>query len=103
MWLLFARAPPPDVHVWPGRRALAFVDAVAWPAGLAALVLSASFPSGVAGMSAVAFCAVAAIPRAHRAVAENHRYHFTTWRWGRRLAIVLAFGYALKLAVMLSA
>jgi hypothetical protein len=103
MWLLFARAPPPDVHVWPGRRALAFVDAVAWPMGLAALVLGAPFPSGVAGLSAVAFCAVAAIRRAYRAIADNHRYHFTTWRWGRRLAIVLAFGYALKLAVMLSA
>jgi hypothetical protein len=103
MWLLYARAPPPDVHVWPGRRALAFVDALAWPVCLAALVVSAPFPSGVAGASAVAYCAVAAIRRAHRAVAENHRYHFTTWRWGRRLAFVLAFGYALKLAVMLSA
>jgi hypothetical protein len=103
MWLLFARAPTPDVHVWPGRRALAFVDALAWPVGLAALVLSAPFPSGVVGASAVAYCVVAAIRRAYRAVADNHRYHFTTWRWGRRFAFVLAFGYALKLAVILSA
>ncbi len=103
MWLLFARAPPPDVHVWPGRRALAFVDAVVWPAGLAALILGAPFPGGVVGMSAVAFCAVAVFRRAYRATFQNHRYHFTTWRWGLRLALVLAFGYALKLAVMLSA
>ena len=73
MWLLFARAPPPDVHVWPGRRALAFVDAVAWPIGLAALILGAPFPSGVVGTSATAFCAVAAFRRAYRAIALNHR------------------------------
>jgi hypothetical protein len=103
MWLLFARAPPPDVRVWPGRRALALVDAVVWPAGLVALVLYAPFPSGVVGMSAVGICAVAMLRRAYRAVYQNHRYHFTTWRWGRRLAIVLAFGYAVKLAQMLSA
>ncbi len=103
MWLLFARAPPPDVPVWPGRRALALVDAVAWPAGLAALILGAPFPVGVVGMGAAAFCAVAVFRRAYRAIFQNHRYHFTTWRWGRRLALVLAFGYALKLAAMLSA
>ncbi|MFT3955744.1 MAG: hypothetical protein QM722_15560 [Piscinibacter sp.] len=103
MWLLFARAPPPDVQVWPGRRALAFVDAVAWPVGLAALILSTPFPSGVMGMSAVAFCAVEVFRRGYRAIFQNHRYHFTTWHWGRRLAFVVAFGYALKLAVMLSA
>ena len=32
MWVLFARAPPPDAAYWPGRRWLAAVDAVAWPA-----------------------------------------------------------------------
>lgn len=103
MWLLFARAPPPDVRVWPGRRALALVDAVAWPAGLAALTLGVPFPTGVVGICAVACCAVAVFRRAYQAAFENHRYHFTTWRWGRRLAFVLAFGYALRLAVMLSA
>lgn len=102
MWLLFARAPPPDLQVWPGRRALAFVDAVAWPAGLAALILGAPRPGGVVGICAMAFCAVAVFWRAYRAVFENHRYHFTTWRWGRRFVFVVAFGYALKLAVMLS-
>lgn len=103
MWLLFARAPPPDVRVWPGRRALAFVDAVAWPVGLAALILSTPFPIDVMGMSAMSFCAVAVFQRAYRAIFQNHRYHFTTWLWGRRLALLLAFAYALKLAVMLSA
>lgn len=103
MWLLFARAPPPDADVWRGRRALAVVDAVVWPAILAALVLRAPFSIGLAGMCATALCAVAALRRAHRATFQNHRYHFTTWRWGRWLAFVVAFGYALKLAAVLSA
>jgi len=102
MWVIFARAPPPDAVVWPGRRALALVDAVAWPAGWAALVLGLPVSSGLAGPFALALCAASAVTRAHRAIARNHRYHFTTWRWGRRLVFVLAIGYALKLAVLLS-
>jgi hypothetical protein len=103
MWVIFARAPPPDAAVWPGRRALALVDAVVWPAAWAALVLGLPVSSELAGLFALALCAVSALTRAHRAIAHNHRYHFTTWRWGRRLVFVLAFGYALKLAVLLSA
>lgn len=103
MWVIFARAPPPDAVVWPGRRALALVDAVAWPVAWAALVLGLPVSSGLAGLVALALCALSAFTRAHRAIAHNHRYHFTTWRWGRRLVVVLAIGYALKLAVLLSA
>lgn len=103
MWVIFARAPSPDAVVWPGRRGLALVDAVAWPAAWAAFVLSLPVSSGLAGLFALALCAVSAVTRVHRAVALNHRYHFTTWRWGRRLVFVLAIGYALKLAVLLSA
>lgn len=103
MWVIFARAPPPpDAVVWPGRRALALVDAVAWPVAWAGFVLGLPVPAGLAGHFALALCAVSALARAHRAVAHNQRYHFTTWRWGRRLVLVLAFGYALKLAVLLS-
>lgn len=103
MWVIFARAPLPDVTVWPGRRVLALIDAVVWPAVLAALVLSLPVSTGLAGVVALALCVVAALTRMHRAVAFNHRYHFTTWRWGGRLVFVLAVGYALKLAVLLSA
>lgn len=103
MWVIFARAPPPDARVWPGRRALALVDAVAWPAVWAAIVLSLPVPTGLAGHCVLAVCAVSALGRAHRAVANNHRYHFSTWRWGRRLLLVLLFGYALKLAMLISA
>lgn len=103
MWVIFARAPPPDAVVWPGRRALALVDAVAWPAAWAAFVLGLPVSGGLLGNFALALCAVSALTRAHRAVANNHRYHFTTWRWGHRLVFVLVFGYAMKLAVLLSA
>lgn len=103
MWVIFARTSPPDARVWLGRRALAIVDAVAWPAAWAELVLGLPVPSGLAGHCVLAVCVVSALGRAHRAVAHNHRYHFTTWRWGRWLAIVLLFGYVLKLAMLFSA
>lgn len=102
-WMIFARAPLPDVAVWPGRRALAFVDAVAWPVAWASLVLGATMPLGLVGQCALAYCGVATVQRAYRAVIQNHRYHFTTWRWGRWFVLVLAFGYFLKLAAWLSA
>ena len=103
MWVNFARAPPPDAVVWPGRRALALVDAVVWPAASAVFILGLPFSGGLAGVVALALCAMSALTRAHRAIAFNHRYHFTTWRWGCRLVFVLAIGYALKLAAVLSA
>lgn len=103
MWVIFARAPPPDAWVWPGRRALAFVDAVAWPVAWAAFILGVPVPLGLVGQCVLAYCGVAALRRAHRAVVLNHRYHFTTWCWGRWAVLALAFGYALKLAALLSA
>lgn len=103
MWLIFARAPLPDARVWPGRRALALVDALVWPVAWAAFVLGLPVSGGLAGQGVLALCAVAAVRRVHRAVMHNHRYHFTTWCWGRWPALVLAYGYALKLSVMLSA
>ncbi len=101
-WLIFARAPPPDAVVWPGRRVLALVDAVAWPIAWAVFIVGWPASGGLVRHVALALCAVSVLARAHRAVAHNPRYRFTTWRWGRRLMFVLAFGYALKLAVLLS-
>lgn len=103
MWMVLARDPLPDAADWPGRHALALVDAVGWPVAWAAFVLKVPVPTGAIGQFALALCGVCALTRGYRAVAQNHRYHFTTWRWGRRLAWLLAFGYALKLAVWLSA
>ena len=102
MWVIFARAPPPDAQVWPGRRVLAFVDAVAWPAAWAAWLLGLSIPLGLVGQCALAWCGVVAVRRAARAVVENHRYHFTTRRWGRWLALVVLFAYGLKMVASLS-
>lgn len=103
MWVIFARAPPPDAKVWPGRHALALVDAVAWPVAWVAFVLGLPAWGGLVSHCMIALCAVSAFARAYQAMAHNHRYHFTTWRWGRWIAILLTYGYALKLAAVLSA
>jgi len=102
MWVLIARAPPPDMHVWPGRRLLAAIDAVAWPLGWIAFVMLAPARTGVVGPVVVALCLAAAVLRLHRAVGLNHRYRFTTWRWGRWVLLLLLVGYALKLAILLA-
>jgi hypothetical protein len=102
MWVIISRPSPPDVQVWPGRRVLAFVDAIAWPVAWAAWIIGLSVPLGLAGHVALAWCGIAAVRRAARAVGENHRYHFTTWNWGRWLVLALLFGCALKLALLVT-
>lgn len=103
MWIFITHAPLPDVEVWPGRHALALLDALAWPVGWAALVLTSSVPTGVVGQVIVGWCAVAALRRTWRALAENHRYHFTTWRVLRWVLPLLVFAYAIKLAAWVGA
>lgn len=98
MWLLFARAPPPDAAFWPGRRLLAALDALVWPAGWIAVVAHAPFGSGLAGKVFVSFAVLSTARRLHRAVWRNHRYHFTTWQWGRVLGPLLLLGWVVKLA-----
>lgn len=98
MWLLVARAPPPDLPYWPGRRWLAVLDALLWPLAWVALLRVVPAPLGVVGPLAVAAVALCAVGRLHRAVWRNHRYRFTTWRWGRLLAGLLLMGSVLKLA-----
>ncbi|HSI51857.1 hypothetical protein LRH25_30840 [Ideonella azotifigens] len=103
MLMILQRTPQPDARVWPGRRLLAFADAVAWPVAWANFVFGLPAHLGLAGQCVLAYCGFAAIQRAHQAVVQNPRYHFTTWRWGRWVVLVLAFGYALKLATLLTA
>ena len=38
--------------------------------------------------------------RLYRAIWSNHRYWFTTWRWGRIVAALLLMGEALKFALL---
>lgn len=99
MWLVFARTPRPDAPYWPGRRLLALADAVAWPAGWILFATQWPPPAGIVVPMVVALAVLSAIGRAHRALWQNERYHFTTWRWGRVLGATLLVAVALKFAV----
>lgn len=97
MWLLVARAPPPDAPYWPGRRWLAAVDAALWPILWVLMFNHAPRPVGIVGPVVAAVALLSALGRMHRALWVNHRYRFTTWRWGRVVAAMLLVGAALKL------
>jgi hypothetical protein len=99
MWLVLARAPLPDAPYWPGRRLLALFDAVAWPAAWIALVTQLPQPVGIVGPMVIALAVLSAVGRVHRAAWQNHRYHFTSWQWGRVVAGLLLVGAVLKLAL----
>lgn len=96
MWLLYARAPAPDAPYWPGRRWLAGVDAIAWPLLWVLVVGHAPKPVGLVGPFVMAIALLCALGRLHRALWENHRYRFTTWRWGRVAAALLVIGVVMK-------
>ncbi len=98
MWMLFARAPPPDLPYWYGRCWLAAADAVAWPCALVLAVRAAPVDLGVVGGLACAWAVAAALRRLWTAIRCNHRYRFTTWRWAKALAWLLIVGTVLKLA-----
>lgn len=99
MWMLFARAPPPDRPYWRGRRWLAAVDALAWPCLWLVMIRSVPADLGVAGALASAWVVAAAVRRAWVAIRCNHRYQFTTWRWARVLGWLLLIGIVLKVAM----
>ena len=99
MWMLFVRTPLPDRPYWRGRCSLAAVDALAWPGLWLVAIRSAPADLGLVGAFACACVIVAAAQRLWIAVWQNHRYHFTTWRWGKAVAWLLLFGMILKLAM----
>lgn len=99
MWLLLAREPRPDAPDWPGRRWLAAFDAALWPLLWVLLFSHAPQPVGVVGPVVAAMALVCALERLHRALWVNHRYWFTTWRWGQMAAALLLMGVALKLSL----
>lgn len=90
--LVLTRTPLADAIYWPGRRLLAFADAVVWPASWIAIATHLPQPEGIAVPMVVVVALLSAIGRAHRAVWQNHRYHFTTWRWARILISMLLIG-----------
>lgn len=99
MWVLFARAAPPDAPYWPGRRWLAAVDAVVWPCAAWAALSHVAGRGGLLLAFVMAMLAMSAVRRLLTALLANHRYHFTTWRWARVLAWMLALGALLKLGL----
>ena len=98
MWLLFARVPTPPAAYWPGRRALAVVDALAWPALVMLAMNAVTVPHGLIGDVVSALCIVLAMRRAWTAAFVTWRYRFTTWCCGASLATLLVVGVAMKLA-----
>ena len=100
MWLLYARAPTPDAPYWPGRRLLAAVDAVTWPILWVLLFNHAPKPAGVVLPVVTAVALLCAIGRVHRALWTNHRYRFTTWRWGQLVGAFLLVGMILKVMML---
>jgi hypothetical protein len=100
MWLIVNRQPRPDTSYWSGRRWLAAVDAVAWPLGWVWVVRHMPTPVGVVGPIVTALALLLALERLHRALYVNHRYWFTTWRWGKVVATVLLVGVLMQVAMM---
>jgi hypothetical protein len=100
MWLVIARRSSPDAPYWYGRRWLAAVDALAWPVLWVLLFSHAPKPVGLVDPFVAAVACLCALGRVHRALWVNHRYRFTTWRWGRVAAALLLFGGLLKFAML---
>ena len=99
MWLVVAREPKPDAPYWPGRRLLAAVDATVWPLLWVLVFSHAPKPVGLVGPFVAAVALLCALGRLHRALWANHRYWFTTWRWGRIAMLLLLMGLVLRLAM----
>jgi hypothetical protein len=100
MLLVVLRESRPDAPLWPGRRLLAGVDAMAWPLAWVLIVKHAPAPVGIVGPFVIAVSALSAAIRLHRAIWINHRYRFTTWRWGRIFGVLLLIGEVLKFAML---
>jgi hypothetical protein len=99
MWLLVAREPRADAPYWPGRRWLAAFDAAVWPLLCVLLFSHVLKPVGIVGPFVAAVALLCALGRLHRALRVNHRYWFTTWRWGQMAAAMMLMGVALKLSL----
>jgi len=99
MWLVVTRTPRPDAPYWRGRCWLAAIDALAWPLLWVLVLRQAPVSTGIVGPMVVALLVPTAIGRLRRALLVNHRYRFTTWRWGRVVMVLLVAGVVLKLTM----
>jgi hypothetical protein len=78
---------------------LAAVDAVAWPLVWVLLILQVPGPAGLVEPFVTALAVLLGLRRLHRALWVNHRYWFTTWRWGKVLGAMLLIGAVMKLSM----
>lgn len=101
MWILLWREPRPDAQVWPGRHALAAIDALVWPVLWIVLARHLPEPAGVVQPLVIAVAVLCALGRVNRALRHNERYWFTTWRWARVLGGLMLVGLVMKVAVTL--
>ncbi len=99
MWIVMMPASRPDASVWSGRRELAVVDAVAWPLFWVWLLRHVPAPVGLVGAVGNAIALLSAILRVQRAIWMNHRYWFTTWRWGKVAVAMMLMGWAMRLSL----
>ena len=72
---------------------------VAWPLMWVLLIQHAPQPVGLICPFITALAALMGLGRLHRALWVNHRYWFTTWRWGKVLASMMVIGAVLKLSM----
>lgn len=102
MWIAIMGAPRADARVWRGRRTLAALDAVVWPVAWMVLFSYAPMLTGAVFPLVCALAILSAARRLIRAVWTNERYWFTTWRWFKVVATMLATGALLKLTMAAS-
>jgi hypothetical protein len=102
VFLLIPREPRPDFALWSGRRLLAALDALVWPSAAVAVVAAVPLKVGAFGAVVIVIATHLGVRRLYRALWMNHRYRFTTWTWGKRLAELLLLGLLLKLALHVS-
>jgi hypothetical protein len=97
MFIVMTRVSRADAPDWPGRKGLAAIDAVVWP--ILWIFLFRHLPThiGLVGSVGCAAAVLCAITRLQRALLMNHRYWFTTWRWGKVVGAMLLMGWVMKL------
>lgn len=99
---IFVRHVRPDAAIWPGRRLVAVLDAVAWPALWLYAVWRVPFDTGAVGKACAAVLVLIAVRRLFRAWVRNERYWFSTLRWARLVLTLIAAGVVLKVATTIS-
>lgn len=97
MWLLVAREPRQDAPHWVGRKSLAVLDALVWPLAAVLLIALSPLHLGVVGPVLMVAVLLLSVSRLRQAIWMNHRYRFTTWRWGGLALGVIVVGAILKM------